>query len=69
MSIDVSKIGARIRAARQKAGFSQPQFARLAEVAEMMLNTWELGKTIPTIDSLRKVSQALGIPISELLED
>jgi len=60
-------VGPRIRAARLAAGLSQPQLARLAEVADAMLCAWETGRTIPTINSLQRVADALGLPLSDFV--
>lgn len=67
MLIDVRQIGNRIREARVRAGLSQPQLSRLAEVANATVSRWETGKTVPTLNSLYRLAEALDVPVGSLV--
>ncbi len=61
------KMGLHIRELRESQGISQEQLAADAEIPYSSVNEIEAGKTNPTIASLMALSEALDIPISELL--
>jgi len=65
--IDAHQIGNRIREARVRAGLSQPQLSRLAEVANATVSRWETGKTCPCLVSLYRLADALGVPVGSLV--
>lgn len=59
----------RLRQAREKAGFTQHQLARLIDVAGgERISRWELGMSLPRPDVLRRVAEALGVDVVDLLE-
>ena len=58
----------RIKEARQKAGLTQKQLAKIAGVAEITVSQYERGKRTPTIDQLEKIAGALGVPAYRLRE-
>lgn len=61
-------MGMHIRQLRESQGISQEQLAADAEIPYTTVNEIEAGKTNPTIASLMAVSEALEIPLKELLD-
>jgi transcriptional regulator with XRE-family HTH domain len=61
------KMGAYIRKLRERQGISQEQLAADAEIPYSSVNEIEAGKTNPTIASLMALSEALDIPLKDLL--
>ena len=61
-------LGERIKNFR-KGRFSQAELAEIVGVHENTLRRWELGERSPDADSLMKLAKALGISISELMEE
>ena len=67
--MDVS-IGARIKAARTAAGMTQMDVARRTELSLQAVG--DIEREIvrdPHISSLRQIARALGIPVTQMLED
>jgi len=64
----LSKMGTHIRKLREYQGMSQEQLAAEAEVPYSTVNEIEAGKTNPTIASLMALSEALEVPVSEILD-
>ena len=61
------KIGNRIRELRESKGISQQNLAAICNFEKANLSRIEAGRTNPTISTLYKISQALDITISELV--
>ena len=61
------KMGLHIRTIRESQGVSQEQLAADAEIPYSSVNEIEAGKTNPTIASLMALSEALDIPLKELI--
>ena len=61
------KLGLHIKQVRESQGISQEQLAADAEIPYSSVNEIEAGKTNPTIASLMALSEALDVPLSELL--
>ncbi|MBQ7559586.1 MAG: helix-turn-helix transcriptional regulator [Synergistaceae bacterium] len=61
-------LGERIKNFR-KGRFSQAELADIVGVHENTLRRWELGERSPDADALMKLSKALGVSISELMEE
>lgn len=62
-----SDFSARLRAARAKAGLSQPQLAEKASMSVGVLRGLEQGRrTNPSLSTLTALATALGITITEL---
>ena len=54
---------------RGKMGISQEKLARLADVSNNTIINIEAGKqNNPTIETLRKIAKALGVPIEDLIK-
>lgn len=64
-----TRIGARIRECRERAGLTQAQLASAAFVTQQSVGNWEGGKTLPDVQSLQLVAQALGTTVDGLLGD
>lgn len=62
------KIGNRIRELRESKGISQQNLAAVCNFEKANLSRIEAGRTNPTVSTLYKISQALGITISELVD-
>jgi transcriptional regulator with XRE-family HTH domain len=63
------ELGARIRAARQAQSISLSALGAKTGLSKGFLSQVENGASTPSISSVRKLSQALEIPLSTLLED
>lgn len=63
------RIGLKIREERKKAGFSQENLANAIDSDRTVVARWETGVNYPSIDSLKKVADALSITIDKLLPD
>lgn len=59
-------LGERIRKAR-KGKMTQAELAEKIGVHEITIRRWELGERLPDTDSIQKISQVLGVSISELM--
>lgn len=62
-------LGANLRRWRLRRGFSLEKLATGSGVSRSMLSQIELGKTTPTIRTLWRIVNALGVPFAALLED
>jgi transcriptional regulator with XRE-family HTH domain len=61
------KIGERIKAIRESKGITQQDLAAACNFEKANLSRIEAGRTNPTISTLYKISQGLGVTISELV--
>ena len=61
--------GGKIKAARQKAGFTQKRLGELCGIAESTIRRYESGKLNPKIETIEKIAQALQIPITHIKPD
>lgn len=61
------KIGERIRVIRESKGITQQDLAAACNFEKSNMSRIEAGRTNPTISTLYKLSQALGVTISELV--
>lgn len=71
----MNKLGEYIRNKRKEHGLSLRECARLCDISHSYLDSLEKGKdprtnkpVSPTIETLKKISKGLGVPINELLE-
>ena len=62
-----SAVGARIRAERRRAGLSQDGLAAQLHVTRQTISNWEVGKSLPDIESLKALAKALSVPIERLI--
>ena len=63
MNIDTGK---QIKEARVKAKLTQEKLAQKAEISVFTLQKYESDERNPKIESLQKIANALGIPITQL---
>lgn len=64
----VTALAKRIRDLRKKRGFSQEAFADHAGLHRVAVGWIEQGRRVPSLKTLVKVSQGLGISLSELFK-
>lgn len=64
----LAKLGLHIRKLRESQGVSQEQLSADAEIPYTSVNEIEAGKTNPTIATLMAISDALDMPINELVD-
>lgn len=64
----LTRLGEHIRELRESQGISQEQLAADAEVPYSSVNEIEAGKTNPTVASLMALSEALDIPLKDLVD-
>jgi transcriptional regulator with XRE-family HTH domain len=62
-------LGRRIREKRQARGVSLTRLSRLAEISVGMLSQIENGVSSPSLRSLRRISEALDVPLGRLFDD
>ncbi len=67
MSEAPSKLGALIRARRERLGLSQENLAASAEMSRTYLGEIERGGANPSITTLERLAHALGMKLSELV--
>ena len=59
----------KIKRLREKLGLSQEKLARLADVSNNTIINIEAGKQQnPTIETLKKIANALNVPIEDLIK-
>jgi len=65
----MSNITKTLRKLREARGLSQEKLARLADVANNTIIKIEAGKNQnPTLDTLKKISEALEVSVDELIK-
>jgi len=62
----LSPIAARIAAARRQAGWSQLRLAAAVGAAQTTVSSWERGRTEPGREDVRRIAEALDIPVARL---
>lgn len=68
MAIDIcEQFGANLRRIRLKRGFTQEELAHRVGMDVSYLSELENGRKEPCLRKMKEVSQALGIPLAELL--
>src|SRR5262245_59463742 len=65
----VPGVGAKLRAAREKAGLSQQQAAERSGVHAINISKFENDKSTPTLATLYKFAEAYGVDVCKLLPD
>lgn len=61
--------GERIKAARKKAGLTQKALGEKCNMPDSQIRQYELGMVNPRIEQLRRIAAALGVYISDLVDD
>lgn len=67
VAIEPEEIGRRIRAARERRGWTQPVFAREANISLSTVQRWERGD-LPPVRELIRIAGVLGIETDALVE-
>lgn len=65
----LTAFGKRLKGIRTELGFSQLQLALRAGVSKAYLSDLERGKRNPSLSTLHRIEEALGLPLSLLLSD
>ena len=60
--------GRRVRALRERAGFSQEAFANEVGIDRSHYSAIERGRTNPCLETMTAIAQTLGVPIAELFQ-
>ncbi len=60
-------IGERIKEARKAKGMKQKELAEILGCTKQNISRFEKSKTSPRADTLIKIAETLGVPVSELL--
>ena len=69
MSIDLKQaIGARVKIARNARGFSQSNLAEKIDRTKETISNIERAQSAPTIETLERLSNVLGVPMKEFFE-
>lgn len=63
------KIGDKIRKLRAEKGYSQEYFAERLNLSQKTISNMENDKSTISVETLKKISEELGIDILELLSD
>lgn len=61
-------IGEKISKYRESKHYTQKQLAEIIGSSQTSINLWESGKRKPKFEAIRKIADALEIPLSELLD-
>ena len=60
--------GEQLIAARKAKGMTQEALASAAAVTRQTISSWERGRTLPDIDSVRRLSDVLGVDLTQVDE-
>jgi transcriptional regulator with XRE-family HTH domain len=61
------KVGARIRAERKAKNHSQADLEKRCGLPRCRISWLEHGKAVPTLETLERIADGLGIPVHRLL--
>lgn len=67
-SIDAIKTGNFIRELRESHNWTQEQLGDKIFISRKSISKWETGRCCPSIDMLKRLSEALGVTFEELIE-
>ncbi len=62
-------VGDRLRSARRAAGLSQSMLERKSGIPKSMLSRYENDHLLPSVRTLRRLADAIGVTASSLFED
>lgn len=63
----IRRLTMRLRALRDKRGWSQEELAKRAGISRGYLARLETGRHDPTLTMIEKLAKALNVPVTELL--
>ena len=64
----MQNFGEQLTAARKAKGMTQEALAQAAAVTRQTISSWERGRTLPDVDSVRRLSSILGVEFMQLDE-
>jgi transcriptional regulator with XRE-family HTH domain len=64
---DAVTFGTKLREAREAAGLSQAELAKLVNIPQPRLPGLEQGRTDVRLSTIRRFAKALGVPLTDLL--
>lgn len=67
--LDTAALGQRLRRRREELGLTMSQLSDRANIAVTTIHVIEHGRGAPRIDTLLRLSAALDMPISRILEE
>ncbi len=67
--MDLTVIGNRIKAARERAHLTQEQLAEIVDLSPTHLSVIERGAKTPKLDTFVRIANALGVSADALLQD
>jgi transcriptional regulator with XRE-family HTH domain len=67
--LDLLTIGERIAAHRTASGWTQGELAQHLHVTHQAVSKWEMGRSLPSIDILYRLTQLFSITIEDLIAD
>lgn len=67
--MEKKQLGLNISYYRRKLGISQMEFAERVHYSRTHISAVERGVKNPSVDMLNAVAEALGVPVSKLLEE
>lgn len=67
--LDLVTIGERIAAHRTASGWTQGELAQHLHVTHQAVSKWEMGRSLPSIDILHRLTQLFSIRIEDLIAD
>jgi len=67
--MDQVAIGARIKAARERAHLTQEQLAEIVDISSTHMSVIERGVKTPKLDTFVRIANALGVSADALLQD
>lgn len=67
--VKTDSLGDRIRKAREEARLSQVELGKILQLSDKAVSAYEVDRTEPNLETLRKISQATGAPISYFVDE
>ena len=67
--MDKVSIGRKIRAARQKLGLSQAEFAKRIDTSAKTLSSWERGAYLVDVIMLNTIASVCGMTLNDVTDD
>lgn len=64
----MTSVGQKIKTCRERKGISQEELAFKVRVGTLTIERYESGEHIPNLQTILKISTALDVPASELME-
>ncbi|TCP45764.1 XRE family transcriptional regulator [Tamaricihabitans halophyticus] len=68
-SADAVALGRRIRSARKERGLTSVELADLAGVSQGLISQVENGRSDPSLETLRRLAEALDLPLFDLFQE